>query len=167
MTNKMGKALLAIIQKIKNETGGNPGKKQLHKLVYLMQAKGISLGYEYGIHFYGPYSEELNNDLLRLCINGDVSFQIKGQTHEIEPVDTDESVSVSPENEQVIDSVIRQYKDTSPYDLELITTAHFVAVNLGSSENEILKGVKRIKGDKYPEAKILQTVGHLKAEYGI
>ena len=160
--------LLAIIQKIKHECGENPGKKQLQKLVYLIQAKGVSLGYEYDIHFYGPYSEELSHDLLSLCVHCRVDFSVEGQTHKIVPFDKEPvEMTLSKDHSAVVDNLIRQYKDISPSELELITTTHFVAENLGSSEEEILAGVKRIKGNKYPERDIKDVVRHIKAEYAV
>ena len=161
----MNKDLLAIIHKIYNETGRCPGKKQLQKMVYLIQAKGIDLGYEYDIHFYGPYSDDLSHDLLSLCVNGFVDFRMKGQTHEIVPLEESVEMSISSEEETLVDSLIREYKNESPSGLELITTTHFVAVNIGSSDNDIVSGVKRIKGEKYPNERIKAVIDDLRAGY--
>lgn len=159
--------LLSIIQKIKRESGHNPGKKQLQKLVYLIQAKGADVGYEYGIHFYGPYSKELSHDLLSLCVHGLIDFHVEGQTHEIVPSDKPAEMTVAQDDLKLIDRVIHQYQACTPSDLELITTAHFVAVNLGNSDHEILQGVERIKGDKYPQKEIRAVIQHLREEYAI
>lgn len=163
----MNENLLAIIQKIKNESGYNPGKKQLQKLIYLIQAKGIDLNYEYGIHFYGPYAEALSQDLLSLYVIGQVDFHVKGQTHEVIPSDRPAEMSLSSDDSTLVDKIIRQYKDYSPYKLELITTAHFIAANLGSSDEEILAGMKKVKKDKYSESEIREAISHLRAEYAM
>ena len=159
--------LLAIIHKIKNECENSPpGKKQLHKLVYLIQAKGLNLGYEYGIHFYGPYSEDLSHDLISLCVDGDIGFKIEGQTHKIIPIREPDDADISPNwDAALVDKIIDTYKNYNASHLELLTTAHFVAVNLGSSDEEILNGVKRIKGNKYPVSDIKDAINHIRKEY--
>ncbi len=73
-------------------------------------------------------------------------------------------MTVSLEDESNIDIVIRAYKDTVPYELELFKKAHFVAESLGKAEQDILKGVKWIKEDKYPDEEIKQAVQHLRDE---
>jgi len=161
----MNTDLLAIIQKIKQESGHDPGKKQLQKMIYLIQAKGVDLGYEYGIHFYGPYSEELSQDLLSLCVNGYVDFRMEGQAHKIVPSNMLVETTAALGDSEVIHFIISHYKDAPPYYLELITTTHFVAANLGNSETEILAGVERIKGDKYPVPMIMDAIKHIKTEY--
>jgi len=163
----MNTDLLTIIQKIKQESGHDPGKKQLQKLIYLIQAKGVDLGYEYGIHFYGPYSEELSRDLLSLCVNGYVDFRMDGQTHKIVPSNTPVEMDTVHINPEIVDLIINQYKDSPPSYLELITTAHFAAANLGNSEEEILIGVEKIKGDKYSTPMIIDAIKHIKTEYAV
>ena len=163
----MKAVLLAIIHKIMNEGDNSPpGKKQLHKLVYLIQAKGLDLGYEYGIHFYGPYSDDLSRDLLSLCVNGDIAFRIEGQTHKIVPIRKPDDAEVNYNWDDVlVDRIINTYKGYNASCLELLTTTHFVAVNLGNSDKEILDGVKRIKGNKYPISDIMDAISHIRAEY--
>jgi len=39
------------------------GKTRLQKTVYLLQEMGIDLGYDFDYHFYGPYSEEIDDDV--------------------------------------------------------------------------------------------------------
>ena len=160
----MKSELLDIICRIKNRCNHSPGKKQLHKLVYLIQAKGYDLGYEYGIHFYGPYSDDMNRDLISLCVNGDIEFQIEGLTHKIVPI-LDDMHSIPSPDTALVEWVIDTYKDYNASRLELLTTVHFIAVNLGSSDNEILTGVKRIKGNKYPESDIMEAISHIRQEY--
>lgn len=35
---------------------------KLQKMIYLMQAHGLNIGYSYGLYLYGPYSKELARD---------------------------------------------------------------------------------------------------------
>jgi uncharacterized protein YwgA len=156
---------LAIIQKIKTITGHCPGKKQLQKMVYLIQANGVDLGYEYGIHFYGPYSEELSHDIISMCVSGVIDFRVHGYTHEIVPTEQLETMSVTSDEVQIVNRIINDYKDSTPSELELITTAHFVAVNVGGTEEDVLHGITRIKGDKYPNAQIKAVIKGIEKNY--
>jgi len=157
----MNTDLLAIVQKIKKITGECPGKKQLQKMVYLVQAGGICLDYEYGIHFYGPYSESLNRDLLSLYMDGAVDFNQERQTHKIIPSDVPAEMTLTSERVTVVDNILHSYKDMSASTLELITTAHFVAVNVKNTAQGILDGVLKIKGDKYNVSQINDAIRNL------
>ena len=53
---KVSNNVAYIIKRINEEWGKKPGKKILQKMVFLIEEKGIDLGYEYGLHFYGPYN---------------------------------------------------------------------------------------------------------------
>ena len=48
---------------IKAVGGTIDGRKKLHKLVYLCQAKGLDFGHSFIFHFYGVYSPSLAADL--------------------------------------------------------------------------------------------------------
>jgi len=157
--------LLAIIQMIKNDSGHNPGKKQLQKLIYLVQAKGVDLGYEYGIHFYGPFSEDLSRDLMSLCVFGEVDFTNVNNTHEIVPSITPVEMSLNEDDIKVVKNIIYDYRSKTPYDLELLTTTHFIAENLGGTKSDILTGVKKIKGDKYRDSSIIEAIDLVRNEF--
>jgi len=51
--------LIPIIDKISHYQ--IPGKKVLQKLVYLIEKKGLNLGFDYSIHYYGPYCAQLDD----------------------------------------------------------------------------------------------------------
>jgi uncharacterized protein YwgA len=52
------------------------GKIQLQKLAYFLQESyGIPMGYTFRMHHYGPYSRELDNDLLKLRLMGFIDVQ--------------------------------------------------------------------------------------------
>ena len=43
------------------------GKVRMQKLVYFLQwIFTVPLGYDYKMHYYGPYSDELNDDLIAM-----------------------------------------------------------------------------------------------------
>lgn len=76
----MANALLAPIYKdVYGEqfTSGDFSKRmKMQKLIYLLQEAGISIG-DYNFHWYkhGPYSQQLQNDILKT--NGDSSNDIR------------------------------------------------------------------------------------------
>ena len=48
------------VKQIVEASGGNiTGKTRLQKTAYLLETGGIGFGFEFGYHYYGPYSEEL------------------------------------------------------------------------------------------------------------
>src|SRR4030042_4850313 len=52
------------------------GKIQLQKLAYFLQESyEIPLGYTFRMHHYGPYSRDLDNDLLKLSLMGFVDVR--------------------------------------------------------------------------------------------
>lgn len=157
----MRENLLGIIEKINTITGKPLEKKQLQKVIYLLQAKGIDLGYEFDIFFYGPYSEDLRYDLNGLYLEGDIEYQLEGYTHLVVPY-RKAKIDLSPEAIEQIEFAVNTYNDTKPAELELFTTAHFVAVNLGQSNEEIFNGVKRIKGKKFSKKEIKQAITYLR-----
>lgn len=59
-----------IIKRINDIWGEKPGKKTLQKMVSLIEQKGVNLGYDYGLHFYGPYSGSLDATTTSLGADG-------------------------------------------------------------------------------------------------
>lgn len=49
----------AVAELIALNGGRLVGRTRLQKSVYLLQASGINLGFDFDYHHYGPYSEEL------------------------------------------------------------------------------------------------------------
>ena len=62
-------AIVNIIESITKKNGA-PCKKTLQKMVYLIEKKGVSIGCDYGIHFYGPYSSDLDFAVREMCDEG-------------------------------------------------------------------------------------------------
>lgn len=142
-------AIVNIIEKI-TKTNGAPCKKTLQKIVFLIEAKQVNLGCDYGIHFYGPYSADLDFAVRDLCDEGILRIDYTPMEHLISVID--HSVAGSYSNE-VVDKVIASFGKESPAELELIATALYVYLRTKSKEN-INAGVKKLKGAKYPDARI-------------
>jgi uncharacterized protein YwgA len=138
-----------------------PGKKQFQKLVYLIENVAcVDLGFTYNIHYYGPYSTELDDTLTKLGGDGLFHYDYSGLSHLINIDDLgkdDDFVEYDLQNDEIeaIGKVLEKFGHKSPSELELITTTHFVKSNLTSKDEEsVLRGVKKIKGNKYSDAQI-------------
>jgi uncharacterized protein YwgA len=152
-----------IIEMINQISGEKPGKKTLHKMVYLIEEKGVDLGYEYGLHFYGPYSAALNTETMFLSADGIVQFTYSGFSH---TMNVNENIEIVPElsslQKKTIKDVIEHFKDYSPSDLELLATTIYAYNNLDDrTEHSIIEGVKKIKGEKYAIDQISEAISTL------
>lgn len=152
-----------IIKQIYEIRGEKPGKKTLQKLIFLIEQKGINLEYEYGLHFYGPYSGTLDSTTAFLNADGIVKFDYSRNSHLMsinEEFDvSSENLSVEQENE--INTLIDHFKEMSPSDLELLTTAIYAYNNLeDKTEESIINGVKKIKGSKYTTNQITNSLSN-------
>ncbi|MCL1918147.1 MAG: hypothetical protein FWG14_07515 [Peptococcaceae bacterium] len=156
MVNK--EAIVSIIKRIstRNEP---PGKKTLQKTVYLIEAKGVDLGCDYNIHFFGPYSHDLDYAVRELSDEGLLSIQYSNTEHKI---------SVSNENYQetyendIINSIIDEFGKDTPSELELLTTALYVYIQLDKNKSAITEGVQKIKGNKYSKERIQNAIERLR-----
>jgi len=152
-----------IIKEISTITGKSPGKKSLQKMIYLIEANGIDLKCEYGIHFYGPYSAAVDEATMLLAANNVIRFDYIGYSHKM-TVNSEYDVmsDLSDNQKHEIERVIENYKDKKPSELELLTTTHYVHENINDkSEFRIVEGVKKIKGEKYSELQIKSAIAEL------
>ena len=122
-----------------------PCKKTLQKIVYLVEEGGIDLGCKFGIHFYGPYSADLDYAVHTLDMEGILNISYSGMEHNISLC---EGVKDYYSNEN-INKIIAEYVGDSPSELELIATALYVYRKSDNNKAAILEGVKKIKGNKY------------------
>ncbi len=147
-----------IIKRINDIWGEKPGKKTLQKLVFLIEQKGINLGYDYGLHFYGPYSAILDAATAFLSTDGVIEFDYSGRSH-LMSVDernfTIKSNGLSEEQLQEINALIEHFRGQSPSELELLTTAIYAYDHLeNKSKESVISGVQKIKGEKYSKEHI-------------
>lgn len=165
--------LIPIIKKITRNQ--KPGKKILQKVVYLIQRKGVKLGFAFSIHYYGPYSSELDYAIHRLEMQGVLSIIPEGMTHQIslkEDADLSgrEEIEIFDEKQLLkIDEVIAKFAGKSAYDLEVITTTDYVAQQLKANgesweHNSLIEGVRKIKGDKFRKDEIEKAIAILQEE---
>ncbi len=133
----------------------NPGKKTVQKLMYLVERKGVKLGLNYRIHFFGPYSSKLEDALNIMNNRGIIHIDTSGVTHRISIKNKlkKEHNSLSKDEKRIVNLVMKEFGAKSPRYLEGITTLDFVACLLKDKgirdEKHIIEEVNRIKGEKF------------------
>ena len=150
-----------IIKRIKDVRNESPGKKVLQKIVFLTIEKGIPFDYDFGLHFYGPYSSSLDEATNILHAEGVIHFDYSGQSHKMEISDGFEVLPSKLTEEQIndVNDVIQTFMDMSPSDLELLTTAIYAFNHLDDKSKEsVVSGVIKIKGKKYSPEKIYSAL---------
>ena len=154
--------LLGVIDSIQKTEGSKPPcKKAVQKLVYLIQEAGTSLGYDFNIHFYGPYSSDLDAELRYLHSIGVLNIDKRDFGHLI-------SVDASPTPDSLthnVEKIISAFKDKAPSELELLTTALYVQRELVKNDSDsIVAGVTKIKGSKFQKTQIIGAIDELKTQ---
>ena len=147
-----------IIKQISDITGHQPVKKALQKTVFLIEKKGVDLGFEYMLHFYGPYCAELDHETAQLSADGIITFNYSQYGHKMSvSSECGEILSegLSGSQASIITDVIQRYKDQSASDLELLTTAIYAYDHTGvKTRADVAENVKKIKGEKYNDTEI-------------
>lgn len=150
------KAIVSIIDKI-TRISGSPCKKALQKIIFLIEAKNVSLGCDYGIHFYGPYSADLDFAVRKLCDEGVLSIDYTPLDHRISVVD---SSMMEEYSDSTVDQIIESFARETPGELELIATALYVYLSI-HDKSRIKAGVKKLKGTKYADSRIDSAITKL------
>ena len=152
------KAIVKVISRI-TKNNGAPCKKALQKIVFLIEAKHVDLGCDYGIHFYGPYSADLDFAVREVNDEGILKIDYTPMEHLISVVgDSFENDNINPTVNEVIDEFSRE----TPSELELIATALYVYLQV-KDVSRIKTEVIKIKGSKYSGSRIDSAIGRLKA----
>lgn len=149
-------AIVNVIDRI-TAINGSPCKKTLQKIVFLIEAKHVNLGCDYGIHFYGPYSADLDFAVRELCDEGVLKIDYTPMDHLISVVD---HTSVTDYSNEIVNEVISSFGKESPSELELIATALYVYIRLKDIE-KVKAGVKKLKGTKYSDSRINAAIAKL------
>lgn len=136
-----------------------PCKKTLQKIVFLIEAKNVDLGCDYGIHFYGPYSSDLDFAVRELCDDGILDIKYTSLEHRISVAD---NAAANGYNNQIVNDVIDEFGKESPSNLELLATALYVFLQVRDA-NKVKDGVVKIKGTKYSERQIDTAVARLRS----
>lgn len=151
------KAIVNIVQKL-TDTKGAPCKKTLQKIVFLIEAKHIDLGCDYGIHFYGPYSSDLDFAVREMNDEGILNIEYTAMEHKVSVAD---DLRIEDYNNKTVDEIIKTFGKCSPSKLELIATTLYVYLQLNDTA-QIKEEVIKIKGSKYSEQQIDEAIELLK-----
>jgi uncharacterized protein YwgA len=133
------------------------GKIQLQKLVYFLQESyGIPLGYTFRMHHYGPYSRELDNDLLKLRLMGFINVQAddSGYGFHVTPLcDADLAwTNALASYESQLRDALTKLGHLPASELEIQATIHYVSELVeGASAEEIVAIVHSLKPKFLPE----------------
>lgn len=123
------------------------GRTRLQKEVKLLQSLGFPTDYSYMIHFYGPYSEELNSDIGLLDSLGFVKEEER-VSQDGNPYYIIEALADAPfADVSDFDGEIRLMVRTEPTVLELAATYNAFR-DSGTDHEETLARVRRKKGTK-------------------
>lgn len=150
-------AIVSIIKKISDKNSA-PCKKTLQKMVFLIEAKQVDLGCAYGIHFYGPYSSDLDFAVRELCDEDVLNIEYTNTEHRISIKDDS---AIEEYNNQIVDEIVDEFAEETPSELELLATALYVYLN-DKDINRIKRGVIKIKGNKYSEKRIDEAIKRLR-----
>lgn len=155
-----GEMVLQIIAGLTREAGA-PCKKKLQKIVYLIEERNVDLGYDYKIHFYGPYSEDLDYTICELKAEQAIRITYNNNGHILQC--SDNGKRKYAETEEEIENVLTMFGSKTALQLELITTALFAQRHIeDKGDRGIINAVKKIKGSKFSEEKIMAAIQLLK-----
>jgi uncharacterized protein YwgA len=161
--NKQLYDLLDIIDEITNENGA-PCKKTLQKIVYLVQEKNMDLGFDYVIHYYGPYSSDLDFTVQKMAWDGIVNINKTNSGHMIAINENCSEVQEHTKDNDIL-CTVRKFAKETPSTLELLATTLFVERNsINRTKDKIINGVIKIKGDKYSNTEIEDAIKRLSRE---
>jgi hypothetical protein len=122
------------------------GKIQLQKLAYFLQESyEIPLGYTFRMHHYGPYSRDLDNDLLKLSLMGfvDVQRDASGYGFHVTPLcDADTAwTNALASYESKLGDMLTKLGGLPAYVLEIQATIHYVSELVEGASTETIEGI--------------------------
>lgn len=142
-----------------------PGKKMLQKLMYLISRKGVDLGLNYSIHFFGPYSSKLDNAMHILESYDKLSIDTNGTTHIIRLGNSPIDGELDADDQNKVNFVMEKFSSKSAHELEAITTLDYVATVIlkgSGTDEQIVDKVMQIKGSKFSSSYLSDSLSVLK-----
>ncbi len=152
---------LAVIRRIA-DTASDPGKTMIQKIVYFLQeGRGIPLGYRFKMHYYGPYSEQLDGNLSLANAMGIVEIRPGTEGFGFHVTPGEYNVEGSNWDWNKIDPTIQELSQLEIWRLELITTTHFVkSIRPQADEREVMDMVRKLK-PKFPEETVKKAYDYV------
>lgn len=152
--------VLNAIKRLEDLTGHGPCKKTVQKIIYLMEEAGKDPEFSYTIHFYGPYSAELDYEIQNLTLEGYLDIEYTNFGHFLS-VSSDTFPSQT-KTDEIEKNVIDWFGKKSASDLELLATTLYVQRMVGNTDmKQVISGVKKIKGSKYTDEQIDDAIEDL------
>ncbi|MEW6276145.1 MAG: hypothetical protein AB1556_13680 [Bacillota bacterium] len=133
------------------------GKKALQKLVYFCTELKVPVRANYRLYIYGPYSNEVAEELNEAVIKEIVKAGDDGLSY-YKGLSCDEYLATHQQEIQAhrekIDRVLATFGSLTPLNLELYATIHFIAVSLQEaygrvSKEKVLNEVYSVKAGKF------------------
>lgn len=146
-----------------------PGKKAFQKLVYFGQVLGLPFKQPYRMHYFGPYSDSVADELSRAEELGIIQYEnnsYKFSAGQAMEEYIDENFSELQINFDNLEKLVRYFGDMRPRELELYATTHYIDNNQKLLYDEYNKGkivtkVKEVKGEKFTLSEIEQAYDQL------
>ena len=140
--------------------GVAPGKKQLQKVIYLLQAHGVETGYEFGIHFYGPFSQALASDVQELVQEGQLTIERRDMTEALVPGGGFQPSQLPEE----MCEVAQRYITATGKELELLATLHYLFQREDKKGDALVERLLELK-PKYQRVQVQRAVQRLLQEH--
>ena len=152
-----------IVDKLKDV-----GKIRMQKLVYFLQwIFDVPLGYDYKMHYYGPYSDELNDDLIAMQMSKNVEIGADPSGYGYHIIPGTEAVTTQDEifgeYSEKTSKCLSEFDKFSPNELEILSTLHFAKYIAGvSDEDKIIEKTSMLK-PVFPKVTIEQMYKKLES----
>ena len=154
--------VLSLIESIKNVAGESPCKKKVQKIAYLIQEANApdDLGFDFSIHFFGPYSRDLDSEIRYFYNCGDLNVEITNYEHRLSVNNHEDATPVN----QAVQNIIDKFARKNPSELELLATTLYIQREVQDARRQdIVNGVFKIKGSKYSETQISEAIQELES----
>lgn len=127
------------------------GKIRMQKLIYFLQwIFHVPFGYDYKMHYYGPYSDELNDDLIAMQMSNNLEIEAAPSGYGYHIIPGTEAVTtrdkILGEYSENMSKCLNEFDKFSPNELEILSTLHFVKYIAGvSDEDKIIEKTSMLK----------------------
>jgi uncharacterized protein YwgA len=147
------------------------GKVKMQKVIYFLQeACGVDLEYDFFMHYYGPYSPELNNTLQEMKTEGLLQFSLaifpSYYGYQIDPGEkASKEIQIPAKIREKADKIVELFNMYDAQKMELLASIHFVRAILmeqgkKSDKKSVVNEVQLLK-PKFEQEKIAEAYEEL------
>jgi uncharacterized protein YwgA len=141
----------ALIVELLKEVGEIRTRKKFQKMVYLLQQNKLPFNEGFGLHFYGPYSAELQLELDQLADAGLISQEFKGDSYEFKF--RKEANALLEKNKEFLSRIqksefrhlINELNNIAPNLLESMSTIVYLEKSYGQDKETIRTSINNLK----------------------